>query len=49
MRGIQINNFFNNHISLNGKKINNNHPTNVYQPTRPQPLVINHIPKNDDP
>jgi hypothetical protein len=22
MRGIQINNFFNNHITLNGKKVN---------------------------
>jgi hypothetical protein len=29
MRGIQINNYFNNHITLNGKKINQD----------PQPVV----------
>ena len=48
MRGIQINNFFNNNISLNGKKINNNHPTNIYQATKPKPLLINHVPEKND-
>jgi hypothetical protein len=43
MRGIQINNYVSNNISLNGKKINNNNPTYLNQPNRPTPLVINHL------
>lgn len=33
MRGIQINNYFNNHITLNGKKINQD-PQAIVQNTR---------------
>jgi hypothetical protein len=33
MRGIQINNYFNNHITLNGKKINPD-PQTIAQTTR---------------
>lgn len=43
MRGIQINNYFNNHISLNGRKINPDHPTTIVHTHRPQPLVIDHV------
>jgi hypothetical protein len=44
MRGIQINNYINNNISLSsGKKINNNYSTLINQPPRPAPLIINHL------
>lgn len=43
MRGIQINNYINNNISLSGKKINNNYSTQINQPSRPTPLIINHL------
>ena len=48
MRGIQINNFFNNNISLNGKKINNHHPADIYQASKPKPMLIDHIPEKKD-
>lgn len=38
MRGIQINNYFNNHITLNGKKTNN----------EPHHLAITNRPKLKD-
>jgi hypothetical protein len=41
MRGIQINNYFNNHITLNGKKVINDQQ-GVVPPTRPKPLIIQH-------
>jgi hypothetical protein len=49
MRGIQINNYFNNHISLNGKKINPDNPTTIVHTHRPQPLVIDHIHPSNSP
>lgn len=41
MRGIQINNFYENHISLNGRKINNQLSA-VINSHRPKPIVIHH-------
>ncbi len=37
MRGIQINNYFNNHITLNGKKINQD-PHPIIQTIKPKPI-----------
>lgn len=41
MKGIQINNFFNNHISLNPKKNNNKPPNLFFDSTSPKPPVSN--------
>jgi hypothetical protein len=48
MRGIQINNYVNNNISLGGRKINNQHPSQINQPMRPTPLVVNHLFNHED-
>ena len=48
MKGIQINNFFNNHISLNGKKINNTKPNIINQPNKPNPIVVNNHLKDQE-
>ena len=48
MRGIQINNFFENHYSLNGKKINNNRNA-IINSHRPKPIVIHHAPISPEP
>ena len=48
MRGIQINNFFENHISLNGRKINNQLHA-VINSHRPKPIVIQHGPVSPEP
>jgi hypothetical protein len=45
MRGIQINNFYNNHITLAGKKNVNDHTAQVYH-NKPKPLIVNHIDHN---
>lgn len=42
MKGIQINNFFNNHISLNGKKNISKQPNLFSEAGRPEPIVFNH-------
>ena len=41
MRGIQINNYFNNHITLNGKKLNQD-PQPVLQTAKPKPIEFVH-------
>lgn len=48
MRGIQVNNYIENHISFNGKKITNQiNP--VIQSHRPQPLIIKHGKESQSP
>ncbi len=41
MKGIQINNFFNNHISLNNKKNNSKQPNLFFEGNNPQPVDFN--------
>ena len=48
MRGIQINNFFENHYSLNGRKINNQQNA-IINSHRPKPIVIHHGPVSPEP
>ena len=46
MRGIQINNYFNNHITLNGKKVNQEPqaiaPQNKHKRLNPNVHVVDH-------
>lgn len=42
MRGIQINNYFNNHITLNGKKPHHEQPTHPLEHPKPKTLNHNH-------
>jgi hypothetical protein len=48
MRGIQINNYFNNHITLNGKKVVNDQQ-GIVPIARPKPLIIQHNMNSNQP